>query len=101
MVLKNQGPILLKTDTRPRVGNRRQRDVFTIVNTLLLRPLPFERADAVAQVQRRTPFGSSGSFPKHDYLALTRQQSALSALAILDVKESSTLFASGRASFSS
>jgi putative ABC transport system permease protein len=59
--------------------------VFTIVNTLLLRPLPFERADAVVQVQRRTPFGSSGSFPMHDYVALTTQQSALSALAILDV----------------
>jgi putative ABC transport system permease protein len=59
--------------------------VFTIVNTLLLRPLPFERADHVVQVQRRTPFGSSGSFPMHDYLALATQRSALSALAILDV----------------
>ena len=59
--------------------------VFTIVNTLLLRPLPFERADDVVQVRRRTPFGSSGSFPMHDYLALTTQRSALSALAILDV----------------
>jgi putative ABC transport system permease protein len=59
--------------------------VFTIVNTVLLRPLPFERADDVVQVRRRTPFGSSGSFPMHDYLALTTQQGALSALAILDV----------------
>ena len=45
--------------------------VFTIVNTLLLRPLPFERADDVVQVRRRTPLGSSISFPMHDYLALT------------------------------
>src|SRR5687768_18374721 len=53
--------------------------VFTIVNTLLLRPLPFQRADDIVQVRRRTPFGSSGSFPMHDYLALTTQPSALSA----------------------
>ena len=59
--------------------------VFTIVNTLLLRPLPFERAEDVVQVRRRTPFGSSGSFPMHDYLALTTERSAFSALAILDV----------------
>ena len=59
--------------------------VFTIVNTVLLRPLPFERADDVVQVRRRTPFGSSGSFPMTDYLALTTQRGALSALAILDV----------------
>jgi putative ABC transport system permease protein len=57
---------------------------FTIVNTLLLRLRPFERADDVVQIRRRTPFGS-GSFPMHDYLALTTQRSALSALAILDV----------------
>jgi macrolide transport system ATP-binding/permease protein len=59
--------------------------VFTIVNTLLLRPLPFERAEDVVRVKRRTPFGSSSSIPMHDYLALTTQRSALSALAILDV----------------
>ncbi len=59
--------------------------VFTIVNTLLLRPLPFERAGDIVQVRRRTPFGSSGSFPMHDYLALTTERDALSALAILDV----------------
>ena len=59
--------------------------VFAIVNTLLLRPLPFERAGDVVQVRRRTPLGSSGSFPMHDYLALTTERRALSALAILDV----------------
>ena len=59
--------------------------VFTIVNTLLLRSLPFERAGDIVQVRRRTPFGSSGSFPMHDYLALTTERRALSALAILDV----------------
>ncbi len=59
--------------------------VFTIVNTLLLRPLPFESADEVVQVRRRTPLGSSSSFAMHDYLALTAQPRTLSALAILDV----------------
>lgn len=59
--------------------------VFTIVNTVLLRPLPFDRADDIVQVRRRTPSGSGGSFAMHDYLALTTQPGALSALAILDV----------------
>ena len=59
--------------------------VFTIVNTVLLRPLPFERADDIVQVRHRIPSGSSGSFAMHDYLALTTAQGALSSLAILDV----------------
>jgi hypothetical protein len=46
--------------------------VFAIVNGLILRPLPFDRADDIVQVRRRTPSGSSSSFPMHDYLALTR-----------------------------
>lgn len=44
--------------------------VFTIVNTVLLRPLPFERADDIVQVRRRTPFGSSGSFASSPCSAL-------------------------------
>jgi putative ABC transport system permease protein len=59
--------------------------VFTIVNTVLLRPLPFDRAGDIVQVRRRTPSGSGGSFAMHDYLALTTQRDALSAVAILDV----------------
>jgi putative ABC transport system permease protein len=59
--------------------------VFAIVNSLMLRPLPFDRADDIVQVRRRTPSGSSGSFPMHDYLALTTQQGAFSALSILDI----------------
>ena len=59
--------------------------VFTIVNGLMLRPLPFDRADDIVQVRRRTPSGSSVSFPMHDYLALTRQHGAFSALSILDI----------------
>jgi len=59
--------------------------VFTIVNGLMLQPLPFDRADDIVQVRRRTPSGSSVSFPMHDYLALTTQQGAFSALSILDI----------------
>jgi len=59
--------------------------VFTIVNTLLLRPLPFPQADEIVQVRRRTPSGSSGSFSLHDYLALNAERRALSKLAILDI----------------
>ena len=61
--------------------------VFTIVNTVMLRPLPFDRADDIMQVRRRTPAGSSVSFPMHDYLALRAQHDALPALAILDVSD--------------
>jgi putative ABC transport system permease protein len=59
--------------------------VFTIVNSLMLQPLPFDRSHDIVQVRRRTPSGSSGSFPMHDYLALTAQRGALSALSILDI----------------
>ena len=59
--------------------------VFTMVNALILRPLPFERADDIVQVRRRTPFGSSASFSMHDFLAVAAERSALRAIAILDV----------------
>src|SRR5262245_17733370 len=59
--------------------------VFTVVNTLLLRPLPFARATDIVEVRRRTPFGSSGSFSMHDYIGVREQRDALDAMAILDV----------------
>ncbi len=59
--------------------------VFSIVNTVMLRPLPFEHADDIVQVRRRTPSGSSFSFATHDYVALRTQRGVLAALAILDV----------------
>jgi predicted permease len=59
--------------------------VFSIVNTVMLRPLPFDRADDIVHIRRRVPSGSSVSFPMHDYLALRAQHGAVSALAILDV----------------
>src|SRR5215471_16123598 len=54
--------------------------VFTMVNALILRPLPFDRADDIIQVRRRTPFGSSASFSMHDFLAVATEPSALRAI---------------------
>src|SRR5436190_746992 len=64
--------------------------VFSIVNAVALRPLPFSRAGDIVQVRRRTPFGSSVSFPIHDYLAVAGVRGQFSSFAILDV------FAAGR-----
>ena len=59
--------------------------VFSVVNAVVLQPLPFDRADDIVQIRRRTASASSFSFDMHDYLALRTQREALSALAILDV----------------
>src|SRR5438874_1478070 len=58
---------------------------LTIGLRTVFRRRPLERADDIVQIRRRTPFGTSGSFSMHDYLALTRERGDLSALAILDV----------------
>ncbi|HEY1945974.1 MAG TPA: ABC transporter permease [Bryobacteraceae bacterium] len=58
--------------------------VFSIANTVLLHPLPFSGAEEIVHVRRRTDFGSSSSFPMHDYVAIQARQNALSALAIAD-----------------
>jgi predicted permease len=73
--------------------------VFSIVNTVLLQPLPFDRPEDIVRVRRRTPFGSSGSFSMHDYVALRGQHGVESASTILDVLNAtrSTLIAGGTA----
>ena len=63
------------------VGNRRQRDGLTIVNTLLLRPWPFERADDVVRVKRRTHSVAAAAF-RCPIPRAHQARSALSALAI-------------------
>src|SRR5262249_47246313 len=59
--------------------------VFSIVNTIMLQPLPFHRSHEIVHVRRRTPFGTSASFAMHDFLAVREERTAFSALAILDV----------------
>ncbi len=58
--------------------------IFSIVNRVLLHPLPFPSSQEIVHVRRRTDFGSSSSFSMHDYLAIRAQKTALSALAIAD-----------------
>lgn len=66
------------------VGIGANTTVFSIVNTVLLHPLPFQDSQEIVHVRRRTDFGSSSSFSMHDYLAIRAQKDALSALAIAD-----------------
>lgn len=58
--------------------------IFSIVNRVLLHPLPFPDSQEIVHVRRRTDFGSSSSFSMHDYLAVRAQKTALAALAIAD-----------------
>jgi putative ABC transport system permease protein len=66
------------------VGIGANTTVFSIVNTVLLHPLPFPDSEEIVHVRRRTDFGSSSSFSMHDYLAIRTQKDALSALSIAD-----------------
>jgi len=66
------------------VGIGANATVFSIVKTVLLHPLPFPESQEIVHVRRRTDFGSSSSFPMHDYLAIRVQDNAFSALAIAD-----------------
>ena len=58
--------------------------IFSIVNTVLLHPLPFPDSQAIVHLRRKTDFGSSSSFDMHDYAGITAARNALSALAIAD-----------------
>lgn len=59
--------------------------VFSIVNAVFLRPLPFPDAGAIVNVRRRTSWGSSPSFSIRDFITLRQQQRVLSALAISEL----------------
>jgi predicted permease len=55
--------------------------IFSIVDGILLRPLPYPDADAIVSVFRVTPNGDSGSFPAAAYLDYHRGSQSFSALA--------------------
>ncbi len=59
--------------------------VFSIVETVLLRPLPFHDPQNIERVRRRIDTGSSYSFDMYDYTRLRARQDVFSALAILDI----------------
>jgi putative ABC transport system permease protein len=54
--------------------------MFSLVNGLLLRPLPFPDASSIARLYRATPDNQYGSFAPADYLAL--QQDAGSSMRV-------------------
>jgi putative ABC transport system permease protein len=58
--------------------------IFSIVNTVLLHPLPFPDSAKIVHLRRKTDFGSSSSFDMHDYVGIGAVRNALSALAIAD-----------------
>lgn len=58
--------------------------IFSIVDTVLLHPLPFPDSQAIVHLRRKTDFGSSSSFDMHDYAGIAAARKMLSALAISD-----------------
>ncbi len=58
--------------------------IFSIVDTVLLHPLPFPDSQAIVHLRRKTDFGSSSSFDMHDYVGIEASRKSFSALAIAD-----------------
>jgi putative ABC transport system permease protein len=58
--------------------------IFSIVDTVLLHPLPFPDSQSIVHLRRKTDFGSSSSFDMHDYVGIGAARNVLSALAISD-----------------
>lgn len=58
--------------------------IFSIVDSVLLHPLPFPDSQAIVHLRRKTDFGSSTSFDMHDYVGMGAARNTLSALAISD-----------------
>ncbi|HXG90615.1 MAG TPA: ABC transporter permease [Vicinamibacterales bacterium] len=55
--------------------------VFSVVNTVVLQPLPFANADRLLRVWQTTPAGERFSFSDADFLDLQMQRGALAASA--------------------
>jgi predicted permease len=58
--------------------------IFSIVNTVLLHPLPFPDSQNIVHLRRKTDFGSSSSFDMHDYVGVAAARNAFSGIAIAD-----------------
>jgi predicted permease len=58
--------------------------IFSIVHKVLLEPLPFPDSQKIMKVRRRTDWGSSSSFPMHDFTRIKAYQAVFSSLAITD-----------------
>lgn len=58
--------------------------VFSIVNKVLLEPLPFPDSQRIMKFRRRVDAGTSASFPMHDFTRIQAYQQAFSSLAISD-----------------
>ncbi|HEY3454678.1 MAG TPA: ABC transporter permease [Bryobacteraceae bacterium] len=58
--------------------------IFSIVDTVLLHPLPVPDSQAIVHLRRKTDLGSSSSFDMHDYVGIQAARKILSALAISD-----------------
>lgn len=55
--------------------------MFSLVNSLMLRPLPFAQSDRLVRLQRVTPQNASGGFSPADYLDLRREEAAFGRFA--------------------
>jgi predicted permease len=55
--------------------------MFSFMNTLLLRPLPFPEAEHLVKLYRSTPQNQHGGFSPADYLALDQEESGIGRVA--------------------
>lgn len=58
--------------------------MFSLVNTVLLRPLPFPRSDELVRLRRASADNSRGAFSPADYLALKQSESDFGQFAAYD-----------------
>jgi predicted permease len=71
--------------------------MFSFLNALLLRPLPFPQADQLMRLYRTTPQNQHGGFSPADYLALEQEEATIGRVAGYQ-QSSVTLDEPGRAS---
>src|SRR5262245_37473063 len=84
MLLKHKGFTLIAILTLA-LGIGANTAIFSVANTLLLRPLPIKNADRLVGVYRS--FGHRSGFSYHDYLELRKQAGAVVELFAFSHKE--------------